>query len=76
VQFNALSKRSVSLEKVGKLFDLPPLDFSTIQEAGKELAVHQGKWNLLSLLREVTAQWMTSKVPQLHFSFNVISISF
>jgi hypothetical protein len=67
LQFDGLSKRAVRLEKVGQLFDLPPLDFSVVQDTSKELATHRGKWDLLSNMREITAQWMTSKVSPCQF---------
>ena len=47
VQYEVIHERAKTFKEYETLFEKPPRDFTTIEQAAKELGVHTKKWEYL-----------------------------
>lgn len=65
MQFSEVTHKREELLECAKLLEVPSPDFSSLDVAGKDLAMHKSKWDLLATFQKNRESWMTCSVcPQ------------
>lgn len=62
VQFMEVTRKRDDLVECAKLLEVPSPDFSSLEVARKDLALHKSKWDLLGTFRQNREAWMTCPV--------------
>ena len=62
VQFAASSERAAQLEGMAKVLDVTMLELGPVEVAGRQLALHDGKWQTLRQLQVDVQAWLNAPV--------------